>query len=161
MDRRDLSIILIFVMLAFGGGLPQALHWKVDHDCCGSACAVAHVQQAASPPAPCCPHHDRQSEDQPHVAETELPSAASNVELAASANNEAGPFDISHEGEPLTSHDCSICQFLATLSAVVAVTLITPIAFDPIEWAVAIPIATAVETNRISSQGPRAPPRIA
>lgn len=162
MDRRDLSIILIFLMLSVGGGLPQAIHWKVDHGCCGStACTIETAethQRASDAGTPCCPHHlytndhDTPSEPTPAPSHETAPAADSQGELADA--------DLVNEGSPMSNeHDCSICQFLATLTAIVAPTFITPVHVDPIQWTVGDPGTTVVTIERISSHGPRAPPR--
>jgi hypothetical protein len=149
MDRRDLSIILFFLMVAVGGGLPQALHWKVDHGCCGTGCAVAHVKESVSVVEPCCPHphHTHTAVDQPIeiVADEEQ---ASDDELK-----------IAFYDEPMSDHhDCSVCQFLATLAALVTLAIVTPVQVDQIGLAANIPDAAVITSHRISSQGPRAPP---
>lgn len=158
MDRRDLSIILIFLMLSVGGGLPQAIHWKVDHGCCGTACTIAPAQEreaTAHASAPCCPHHHIHNDDH------DQPSPSNEIDLADVIDDEPANADLVNEGEPLSDdHDCSICQFLATLTAVVAPTFITPAHIDPIQWTVGDPGTTVAKIDRTSSQGPRAPPRL-
>lgn len=153
MDRRDLSVILIFLMLAVGGGLPQALHWAVDHDCCGTDCAINQVQEKVISPAACCPHH--QQHDSNDHRDDNAPSSVSVDDAAQEVLDE----HVVLGGEPIGDrHDCPICQFLATLSAIVAPALITPVHLDSVEWTIAAPGTMIATVDRNSSQGPRAPP---
>lgn len=158
MGRRDVAIILVFLMLAIGSGLPQALHLKVDHGCCGAACAIA-INSAGHGAARhgCCPHHNHT-----HTAQEQSDQSQSSDLLHAVTVESADSSHGAAVGEhPFSQpHDCSVCQFLATLTATVALDVVVPVEFTAGVRSPAVPVSH-VPGIEVTSQGPRAPPVVA
>jgi len=155
MDRRDFSIMLIFLMLAVGGGLPQALHWRVDHGCGEAPCAAAGAVAVEAHPLHRCDHHHPALGQTSHAEGDEAHQHRASADAADEAVHSFG--DEPGGGD---DRDCAVCQFLATLSANVAPALIASVDINPVAWCFPLPGTAVAAVEVSSSHGPRAPPHV-
>jgi hypothetical protein len=153
MHQRVLAILLFVLLLAIGGGLPKVLHLHVDHNCCGGQCAASETHRdinAADHASGGCTVHRADSADSG--------GAAAEIMIADAGRADEGEFsDSPLEGDP-SPNDCPVCQFLATLAAVVAAGVVTPVHLEPLATSATLPVSADVPAEPITSRSPRAPP---